>query len=88
MRRFLLAVCLVLVMGAASADTFRFAGGVVSVGDSVAALLQRAGPPTRTLRLENDEGAAIGERWDYFIGSKLVSFEISGGVVLTINESR
>ena len=88
MRRFLLAVSLLLAMASATAgDTYRFSGGVVSVGDSIAALQKRAGTPTRTVPLENSRGARVGERWDYFVGDKLVSFEISNGRILAISEA-
>lgn len=89
MRRLILAAGLVLAMGAATAgDMYRFGGGVVSVGDSIAALLKRAGQPDRIVQLENAVGAAVGERWDYYEDGKLVSFEITGGRIQRISETR
>lgn len=89
MRRLTLAAALLLVVASATAaETYRFRNGVVSVGDSVAGLMQRAGAPTRTVQLENRYGAAVGERWEYYIDGKLVAFEISGGRVLRITEAR
>lgn len=88
MRRIAIALLLALACGAALADSYRFGNGLVVDGDSVAALVKRAGQPTRIVTLENKFGAAVGERWDYFIDGKLVSFEISGGVVRSITETR
>lgn len=89
MRRHFLTIALLCFSAAAmAADTYRFGGGVVSTGDSVAALVKRAGQPSRIVQLENSYGAAVGERWDYFIDGKLVSFEISGGRIIAITETR
>ena len=89
MRTILLTVLLLAASASAFAtSTYRFRGGVVSVGDSIAGLAQRAGAPSRVVPLENEYGAAIGERWDYYIDGKLVSFEITGGVVVHISETR
>jgi len=88
--RFLLLIALVLATSAASAgDTFRFDRGVVSVGDSVGALVQKSGrQPDRIVTLENHRGAAIGERWEYYLRDKQVNFETRGGKVVEITELR
>lgn len=87
MRRLVLLISLASCCAIAHAgDTYRFRNGVVSVGDSIAGLVQRAGQPTRIVQLENSRGAAVGERWEYFIGSKLVAIEISGGKIYSISE--
>lgn len=86
--RLLLALILALAMGAAFAsDTYRFSGGVVSVGDTIAALVQRAGKADRIVPLQNAYGAGVGERWEYYVGDKMVSFYISGGRIYRIDES-
>lgn len=69
-------------------DTYRFRNGVVSVGDSVAGLVQRAGQPARIVQLENSRGAAVGERWEYYFGDKLVAIELQGGRIVSISEAR
>ena len=69
-------------------DTFAFPRGVVSKGDSTAALVQRAGQPSRIVTLENSRGAAIGERWEYHLRDKQVNFTISGGRVTHVEELR
>jgi hypothetical protein len=88
MRPALIAFCLFVLSGVAIAsDTFRFSGGVVSVGDSIAALVQRAGKPDRTVQLENAYGSGVGERWEYYLpGGKLVMFTIRGSRVVAIDE--
>ena len=88
MRRLALILALFCLSAAAHADSYRFANGVVVDGDSVAALIKRAGQPNRIVTLENRFGAAVGERWDYYIDDKLVSFEIYDGKVHAIIEAR
>lgn len=87
MRRFVLTVVLLCLCTAASAATYRFRNGVVTEGDSVAAVIQRAGQPDRIVTLENSRGGAVGERWEYYFGSKLVALVISGGKVVSITET-
>lgn len=87
MRRIILTIVLLCLCAAASAGTYRFRNGVVSEGDSVAAVIQRAGKPDRIVQLENEYGAGVGERWEYYFGSKLVALVISGGRVIEITET-
>ncbi len=87
--RHVLILCLALLTAPAIAgDTFRFDRGVVSLGDSTAALTQRGGQPDRIVRLENRFGAAVGERWEYHLRDKQVNFSISNGRILRIDELR
>lgn len=87
--RVLLALVLTACMAMAVAgETFRFSRGVVSVGDSIAQLVDRAGQPTRVVRLENRFGAGMGERWEYFLpNGKYVGITISDGRIEAIMES-
>lgn len=87
MRRIVLAVTLFCACAVAHADNYRFRGGLVMDGDSVSALLKRGGKPDRIVQLENEYGAGVGERWDYYIDDKVVSFYISGGRVIEISET-
>lgn len=80
-------IVLLCLCAAASAATYRFRNGVVTEGDSVAAVMQRAGKPDRIVQLENEYGAGVGERWEYYFGNKLVSLVISGGRVIEISET-
>lgn len=87
--RILLATALLLVAGAAQAfDTYSFPRGIVSVGDSTAALIQKGGQPSRIVTLENRRGAAVGERWEYYLRDKQVNFTIHGGRVTRVDEIR
>lgn len=88
--RMMLAIALLLSAGIASAsETYRFDRGVVTVGDSVATLVQKSGrQPDRIVTLENSRGAAIGERWEYYLRDKQVNFETREGRVVAIRELR
>ncbi len=88
MRRLVLTLALCCICAAAHADSYRFRDGVVVDGDSIAALIKRAGQPDRIVQLQNEYGAGVGERWEYFIDDKLVSFEIYNGKVHSISEAR
>lgn len=87
--RTLLTIALCLASFAAAAfDSFAFPRGIVSRGDSTAALIQRAGQPDRIIELQNHRGAAVGERWEYYLRDKQVNFTISGGKITQVEELR
>ncbi len=88
--RYMLALCLILCASAALAgETFRFDRGVVTTGDSTGTLIQKAGrQPDRVVQLENRLGAAVGERWEYYLRDKQVNFVISGSKIVEIEEIR
>jgi hypothetical protein len=58
---------LVLLAGAAFAtqDSVAFGQRLVSTGDAVGKVIEVAGQPDRTVRLENSQGGAAGERFEY-----------------------
>jgi hypothetical protein len=72
-----------------AAQTYRFDRGVVTVGDSVASLVQRGGKPDRVVPLENKFGAVDGEWWEYYLpGGKMVTFFIdTDSKIYAIDES-
>lgn len=80
-----LALCLATA-SAMAATTYRFATGLIAIGDSTGLLIQRAGQPDRVVQLENRFGAGVGERWEYYFRDKQVSFTISGGRVTRIDQ--
>jgi len=87
--RWFLGVLLAMAMSTAFAgDTYRFDRGVVSVGDSTGALIDRAGQPSRVTPIQNGFGATMGERWEYYLRGKTVAFVISAGKIQRIEESR
>lgn len=87
--RIMLATALLLAAGAAqAADTYAFARGIVGTGDSTAALMQKGGKPDRIVTLENARGAALGERWEYYMREKQVNFTVHDGRVTRVEEIR
>lgn len=86
MNKFLIAVLLALFSAAALADTVRIDGRIVTTGMSAAEVMQRAGQPSRTVQLENVYGAGVGERWEYYRGSKQYNVWLSGGKVVKADE--
>jgi len=88
--RLMLALVLFASAGIAVAgETYRFDRGVVTVGDSVSALIRKASrQPDRIVTLENGRGAAIGERWEFHLRDKQVDFETRDGRIVGIRELR
>ena len=87
--RFLLLAAGLLAAGLASAaDTYRSGTRVITVGDSAAKLTQVVGTPTRKEPVETRQGGYVGERWQYAIDGKTVTFEIRDGKVFSIDERR
>ena len=88
--RLLIATVLAVAMMPAMADfSFRFGDSVVTTGDSPGTVVRKAGrQPDRIVQLENRRGAAVGERWEYYLDNKQVNFEIRGGRVVDIQEVR
>lgn len=85
--RALLLFILLITSTAAHADSYRFSKGLVVDGESVAKLIDRAGQPARIVQLENKYGGAVAERWEYYIGDKMIAFVIQGGRIVSISES-
>lgn len=87
--RIMLATVLLLAAGAAQAfDTYSFPRGIVSTGDSTAVLMQKGGKPDRIVTLQNRYGAAVGERWEYYLGHKQVNFTVHDGRITRVDEIR
>jgi len=81
-----LALLLLLISVATPADDSSWNCGyqVVTVGAPVSKLRQACGTPDRVVQLQNEKGAAVGERWEYQRGQSLVLFTLSGGQVIRI----
>ena len=89
MRLILLTAALLLASLAHAGETYRFDRGVVTVGDSLGTLIQKAGrQPDRVVTLQNSRGAAVGERWEYYLRDKQVNFETRDGKIVGITEIR
>lgn len=84
-------LALLLLLLAASAfaaqNSVAFGQRLVSTGDSVGKLIEVAGQPDRTVRLENAQGGAAGERYEYYLRGKTVTIWIQGGRVVAIDET-
>lgn len=69
-------------------DSFRFGDKLITVGDSAAKLADLAGQPVYKEPIENDKGAFRGERWQYRIDGKSVTFTIRESRIAEIEERR
>lgn len=86
-RIFALALVLALALATpAWAQSVAFGNKLVNVGDSVGRVYQVAGKPGRVVQLENKFGAGVGERFEYYLGSKTVLITIRGGKVVDVTE--
>jgi hypothetical protein len=88
MRFLVLAVGLLAAGLVGAADTYRSGSRVITVGDSTAKLAQIVGTPTIKEPIESPQGGREGERWQYAIDGKTVTFEIRNGKVASIDERR
>ena len=83
---FLLAIALAVPLAAAASDSVNFGQRVITLGDSVATVYQVAGEPSRVVQLQNKFGAGLGERLEYFVGSKVVQITVRDSKVVRIEE--
>lgn len=82
----LFAIALAAPMLASATDTVNFGQRVITLGDSVATVYQVAGEPSRVVQLQNKFGAGLGERLEYFVGSKVVQITVRDSRVVGIEE--
>lgn len=86
--RIIVALVLALAFaGPALADSVTFGSRVLSSGDSVGRVYEVAGKPDRIVRLENKYGGAMGERLEYYRDGKTILITITGGKVVSIEQS-
>lgn len=88
MRVLILAAGLLMAGLAVAADTYRSGSRVITVGDSAAKLAQIVGDPAIKVPIETKEGGYQGERWQYSLDGKTVTFEIRDSKVASIDERR
>jgi hypothetical protein len=79
MHRLIIAAAMALASTIACADTARIDGRIISTGMTTADILDRVGPPSRIVQLENAYGAGVGERWEYHRKGRQHTVWISGG---------
>lgn len=82
------AAALLLCVAAQASDTFRSGSRVVVVGDSATKLLDVVGKPDLKEPIETTAGGHEGERWQYAIDGKTVSFVLKDGKIVQIDERR
>lgn len=88
MRFLVLAAGLLAAAAAGASDTYRSGNRVITVGDSAAKLAQIVGTPAIKEPIETRQGGREGERWQYAVDGKTVTFEVRNGKVASIDERR
>ncbi|HEY0504391.1 MAG TPA: DUF2845 domain-containing protein [Lysobacter sp.] len=69
-----------------AAESYAFGNRVLTVGEGVGKLVELAGSPAHKEPVENEEGARIGERWEYRLDGKTVLVTLGEGKVQRIDE--
>lgn len=69
-----------------AAESYAFGNRVLIVGEGVGKLVELAGAPLHKELIENEEGARIGERWEYRIGGKTLLVTLQDGKVQQFDE--
>lgn len=69
-----------------AADSYAFGNRVLTVGEGVGKLVELAGTPLHKEPIENEEGARIGERWEYRIDGKTLLVTLQDGKVQQLVE--
>ena len=86
-RRALL-LALLVSSAAYAGDTYRHGLHVVTVGDTASKLTELVGEPGYKEPIESKAGGFEGERWQYSIDHKTVTFEIRSGRIASIDERK
>ncbi len=79
---------LAFAMPAFAFDTYRVGSQLIRTGDSVSELIDLLGEPIYKAPIETGRGGFIGERWQYRLDGKAVTFTIRGGKIDHIDEVR
>jgi hypothetical protein len=87
-RTTLLAAMLLTATSAFALDTFRFGSRLVEVGDSAGKLMEIAGEPVYREAIESAQGGREGERWQYSLDGKSVTFVIKDSKIASIEQLR
>ena len=69
-------------------DTYRVGSQLIRTGDSVSELLDLLGNPVYKEVIETGHGGFVGERWQYRLDGKAVTFTIHDGRIVHIDEIR
>ena len=89
LRRLLLATTLLIAAHAQALDLYRFGSKIVEVGDTASKLIALAGEPVYKEYIQNEQGVADGERWQFNTetGSTLIVV-IKNGKIASIDQVR
>lgn len=69
-----------------AAESYAFGNRVLTVGEGVGKLVELAGAPVHKEPIENEQGARIGERWEYRLDGKTLLVTLEEGKVQRIDE--
>ncbi|HEY6986459.1 MAG TPA: DUF2845 domain-containing protein [Rhodanobacteraceae bacterium] len=86
--RWILLLGLVLSAPVLAFDTYRVGSQLIRTGDSVSELLDLLGNPVYKETIETGRGGFVGERWQYRLDGKAVTFTIRDGRIVHIDEIR
>ncbi len=86
--RWILLLCLLFSTLALAFDTYRVGSRLIRVGDSASVLVERVGQPGYKQPIETPKGGFVGERWQYRLDGKSITFTIQAGKITAIDEVR
>lgn len=84
-------LALLLAVGlstSAMADSVRVGSRVIIHDDPVGIVVEVLGKPDRTVEIENELGAVVAERWEYFREGKTISVVVADSKVISISEEQ
>ena len=86
--RWTMLLCLAFSTAAPAFDTYRIGSQLIHTGDSATELLDVLGNPVYKEPIETGRGGFVGERWQYRLDGKAVTFTIRDGRIVHIDEIR
>ncbi len=86
--RWTMLLCLAFSTAAPAFDTYRVGSQLIHTGDSATELLDVLGNPVYKEPIETGRGGFVGERWQYRLDGKAVTFTIRDGRIVHIDEIR
>jgi hypothetical protein len=84
-------LALLLAVGlstSAMADSVRVGNRVIADDDPVGIVVEVLGKPDRIVEIENDLGAVVAERWEYFREGKTIAVVVANSKVISIREEQ
>lgn len=84
-------LALLLAVGlstSAMADSVRVGSRVITEDDPVGIVVEVLGKPDRIVEIENEFGAVVAERWEYFREGKTIAVVVANSKVIEISEEQ